>query len=161
MTRTVWRIATDAPGYEADDLTGAGAKTTGGRWNEAGLPVVYASESPALASLETIVHLNADDLPLNRYLVAVTIPDDVWAAAQRESLTSLPVSWDAEPARRASMTFASPWLRAGNTALLLVPSAIAPEETNILINPRLAASAGIGARKLRKWLYAPRLAART
>ena len=79
MTCTVWRIATDTPNYEADDLSGAGAKATGGRWNEKGMAVVYASETRALACLETFVHLNAGGLPLNRYLVAITISDVIWA----------------------------------------------------------------------------------
>jgi hypothetical protein len=35
----------------------------------------------ALACLETVVHLNVAGLPLNRYLVEVTIPDDVRARA--------------------------------------------------------------------------------
>jgi RES domain-containing protein len=77
LSQTVWRIATDTPTYEADDLSGAGAKVTGDRWNAAGAAVVYASQTRALACLETVVHLNAGGLPLNRYLVEVTIPDDL------------------------------------------------------------------------------------
>ncbi len=41
VSRTVWRIAADAPSYEAHGLSGAGAKTTGGRWNKKDIPVVY------------------------------------------------------------------------------------------------------------------------
>lgn len=158
MSRTVWRIATDTPAYEADDLSGAGARATGGRWNEAGIAVVYASESRALACLETVVHLNAAGLPLNRYLVAVTIPDDVWADARTETPASLPVGWDAEPAGKVSIQFGTAWVRSGRSALLLVPSVIVPEEANLLINPAHADSARITAVKQRRWLYDPRLA---
>ena len=63
--------------YEADDLSGSGAKSTGGRWNAIGDPLVYTSETQALACLETLVHLDADGLPFNRYLVSVTIPASV------------------------------------------------------------------------------------
>ncbi|CAA9236990.1 MAG: hypothetical protein AVDCRST_MAG27-1344 [uncultured Craurococcus sp.] len=157
MSRTAWRIATDAPDYEADDLSGAGAKQTGGRWNERGLPLLYASESRALACLETVVHLNAGGLPLNRYLVEIAIPDPLWAAAQRETPASLPVGWDAEPAGRASIAFGTQWLRAGRSALLVLPSVIVPEERNILVNPQHPASRGIAARKVRRWLYDARL----
>ena len=91
MSRTVWRIATATKSYEADDLSGAGAKHTGGRWNAEGDPLVYTSEAQALACLETMVHLNAGGLPLNRYLVSVTIPATVWADARTETAGSLPV----------------------------------------------------------------------
>src|SRR4051794_4873417 len=64
LSRTVWRIGTDTPAFDADDLSGAGAKATGGRWNAAGAGVVYASQTRALACLETVVHLNAGGLPL-------------------------------------------------------------------------------------------------
>lgn len=158
MNHIVWRIATDTPSYEADNLAGAGAKSTGGRWNEVGAPVVYASETRALACLETVVHLNACGLPLNRYLVEVTIPDDVWEDAQLETATSLRVGWDADPAGRVSIAFGTNWLRSGASALLVVPSVIAPEEFNILINPNHADAARITARKIRRWLYDPRLA---
>ncbi len=157
MSRTVWRISTDTPSYEAHDLSGAGAKTTGGRWNEKAVPVVYTSETRALACLETVVHLNAGGLPLNRYLVEVTIPDGVWTEAWRESSASLAVGWDAEPAGRASIDFGTKWLRSGGSALLVVPSVIVPEEFNVLINPQHSASAGITANKVRKWLYDSRL----
>lgn len=157
MSRTVWRIATDTPTYEADDLSGAGAKATGGRWNTAGVPLVYTSETRALACLETVVHLNAGGLPLNRYLVAVTIPDDVWANAQTERPASLAVGWDAEPAGRASIEFGTDWIRSNSSALLFVPSVIVPEEINVLISPQHSASARITATKVRKWLYDPRL----
>ncbi len=158
MSKTVWRIATDTPTYEADDLSGAGAKATGGRWNAAGTACVYASESRASACLETIVHLNAGGLPLNRYLVAVTIPDDIWAAALVTSAGSLPVGWDAEPSGRASIAFGTDWLRAGRSALLVVPSVIVPEECNVVVNPQHAGGGRITAVKVRKWLYDPRLA---
>ena len=158
MSRTVWRIATDTPTYEADDLSGAGAKATGGRWNSLGVPVVYTSQTRALACLETVVHLNAGGLPLNRYLVQVDIPDAIWAAAREETAASLPVGWDAEPAGRASIAFGSAWVHSGSSALLIVPSVIVPEECNLLINPQHPDSAQISATKVRKWLYDPRLA---
>lgn len=157
MSRTVWRIATDTPSYEAHDLSGTGAKTTGGRWNEKHVPVVYTSETRALACLETVIHLNAGGLPLNRYLVEVTIPEDVWTEARRESSTSLAVGWDAQPAGRASIDFGTKWLRSGGSALLVVPSIIVPEEFNVLINPKCSVSVGITANKVRKWLYDLRL----
>lgn len=157
MSRSLWRIAADTPSYEADDLSGRGAERSGGRWNEPGLPAVYASESRALACLETIVHLNAGGLPFNRYLVEITVPEALWHSARRETAASLPVGWEARPAGRASLRFGSDWLRSGASALLLLPSALVPEEGNVLINPRHADAGRVTARKLRRWLYDPRL----
>ena len=157
MSRVVYRIGTDTPAYEADDMTGKGAETTGGRWNEKGVPVVYAAESRSLACLETVVHLAAGGLPLNRYLVEIEIPDPIWNAARQETAASLPVGWDAQPASRASIAFGTAWLRGRASAVLLVPSVIVPEEVCVLINPGHPTSAGITAAKVRRWLYDPRL----
>ena len=160
MSHTLWRIATDTPDFEADDLTGKGAEITGGRWNPKGLPAVYASQSRALACLETVVHLNAGGLPLNRYLVAIEVPDAVWSAAETLAPADLPVGWDAEPPGRASLAWGADWLRARRSALLLLPSVIIPEERNALINPRHPDAAKLVATKVRRWLYDPRLTQR-
>jgi RES domain-containing protein len=157
LSVSVWRIATDTKTYEADDLSGAGAQNSGGRWNAEGDPLVYTSETQALACLETIVHLNAGGLPLNRYLVSIKVPAAVWSSARTETQASLPVGWDANPSGRASIQFGTAWIRSMASALLRVPSVIVPDEYNVLINPLHPDSRTIGAVKIRKWLYDPRL----
>jgi RES domain-containing protein len=157
LSVTVWRIATDTKSYEADDLSGAGAKNTGGRWNAVGDVLVYTSETQALACLETVVHLNAGGLPLNRYLVSIPIPAAVWAEARTETPGSLPVGWDADPFGRASIQFGTTWIRSVASALLRVPSIIVPDEYSVLINPLHPDYRAIIAVKIRKWLYNPRL----
>lgn len=156
MTQVVWRIATDTPSYEADDLTGAGAKATGGRWNEAGTPMLYTSQTRALACLEAVVHLNAGGLPLNRYLVQLDMPDPAWASAMIFN-PAANVGWDAEPAGRVSIRHGTTWARSAASLLLIVPSAIVPEELNVLINPLHPDIAGVRATKLRRWTYDPRI----
>jgi RES domain-containing protein len=44
--QAVWRIALDAPLFKADDLSGEGAKKSGGRWNKKG-PPFYIPPSPS------------------------------------------------------------------------------------------------------------------
>lgn len=149
-----WRIATDTPNYLADDLTGAGAKITGGRWNRVGLPILYCASTPSLACLETMVHLGTGSLPLNRYLVKILIPDSLWRVRE---VTSPPVGWDAIPPGKLSLDFGDQWLKDGRSAILVVPSVIVPEDSVILVNPLHAKAAKITATKLRKWLYDPRL----
>ncbi len=141
-------------------MTGAGAKLTGGRWNEKGVSVVYAAENRSLACLETIVHLNAGGLPLNRYLVEVNIPDDVWGAREEVNATKL-VGWDARPASRTSIGFGTEWARSRRTPILVVPSVVVPEEANVLVNPLHPSSASLIARKVRLWTYDPRVAKAT
>lgn len=137
----------------AEDLLGAGAKITGGRWNEVGTPLVYASMSIAMAVLETIVHMNAP--AFNRYLIRIDIPDTVFASAQ--VLSSPAVGWDAEPAGMVSVSTGQAWIGGNASALLLVPSAIIPEELNVLINPVHADVDAIQATKMRRFIYDGRL----
>ena len=157
MSRIAYRIGVDSPAYEADDLSGKGAEITGGRWNDKGVAVVYAAENRSLACLETLVHLAAGGLPFNRYLIEISIPDSVWAAAQRETPASLPVGWDAEPASLTSTSFGSAWLRSGRSAVLVIPSVLVPEECCVLVNPTHPDSASVSAVKSRRWLYDPRM----
>jgi RES domain-containing protein len=153
MTVALWRIAATTPKYVADDMSGAGAKNTGGRWNSVSMAVTYSSENIALAVHETVVHLRSGGLPLNRYLVRIDVPDDVWAA--RQVLTP-PVGWDALPAGMISVQAGDDWLLSKASAMLVVPSVIVPEESNVLINPLHSDAARIVATALRKWHYDPR-----
>ena len=148
----VWRIAADAPTYAADDLTGTGAKLSGGRWNRKGTPMVYAAASRALACLETLVHLNAGDLPLNRYLVELLIPEKLFASAVHFK-PQAHVGWDAIPEGLVSLDAGQAWVRQGRSAVMVVPSVLVPEEFNVLINPAHPDAGSIAARKIRKWLY--------
>jgi RES domain-containing protein len=152
-----WRIAVDASQYTADELTGAGAKATGGRWNRKGRAVLYTSTSVALACLETVVHSKLGSLPMNRFLVRIDLPLDAWMARDEHTARSLPVGWDALPEGRVSLDLGDAWLAAGQSPVMVVPSAIVPEERNVLINPDHPLCRSMKARKLRKWLYDPRL----
>jgi len=153
-----WRIATDTLEYTADDASGAGAERSGGRWNPRGTPLMYASSTRALACLETVVHLGgAVALPLNRYLVRIDLPPDLWAvrtvfdAAQH-------VGWDALPPGRVSVAWGAAWAHGGASCVAEVPSVIVPEESNVLINPRHPQAQRITVRKQRRWLYDARAA---
>lgn len=153
----VWRIALDTPSFKSDDLGGEGAKKSGGRWNKKGTPVVYTSESIALACLETLVHLNAQGLPLTRYLVRIDIPTKVWDLAKRLNAKTAGITWDALPAGTASIERGQRWLQSNASALLLVPSVVIPQASNVLINPLHPDVKLIKAKKIEKFSYDPRL----
>jgi RES domain-containing protein len=154
MTQSVWRIAVDAPTYAAADLSGQGAKITGGRWNSPGTPLTYCASTIALATLETVVYMGSGSMPFNRFLVRIDIPDAVWAA--RIVLDPLPVGWDAVPASLTSRKTGEAWVAARSSALLLVPSVIVPDEFCVLINPHQADCSTISATSIRRWMYDPR-----
>ena len=153
----VWRIATDTPDYVADDLGGTGARLTGGRWNRPGNALLYCAGNPSLACLETIVHLGAGGLPLNRYLVAIDLADRHWAAREEHRAEDLPVGWDALPPGKVSLDFGDRWLAEKRSLVLAVPSAIVPEDRVVLINPLHPEAASVKATKLRRWLYDERV----
>jgi RES domain-containing protein len=154
---SAWRIGADTPEYEAHDLSGTGAEETGGRWNRKGVRVVYASGSRALACLETVVHLaSGEPLPLNRYLVEIRIPLDLWNARALFDPASH-VGWDAEPAGKVSIEWGSAWVQRRTTLLAEVPSVIVPEEQNVLVNPEHPAAGRLTAVKIRRWTYDWRL----
>jgi RES domain-containing protein len=153
---TLWRIGADTPDYEAHDVRGKGAEVSGGRWNRVGTPLVYASTTRSLACLETVVHLAKKPLPLNRYLVRISVPLAAWSAATQLDAAVL-VGWDAEPAGKASLDWGSNWVRGSATLLACVPSVIVPEEFNVLINPAHSGAGDVKAVKVRKWSYDMRL----
>lgn len=153
MTLHLWRVASDTPGWTAEDMGGKGAASKGARWNHPGERVTYAATSISLAAWETRAHLGrAAALPWNRFLVRIDVPDEVWAA--REVLgRPPPVGWDAIPEGLVSRNEGSNWLKSRRTALLLVPSVIIGEEDNVMLNPAHPDSARIGAVKVRRFLY--------
>jgi RES domain-containing protein len=119
--------------------------------------MVYSSTSRALACLETVVHLTDVPLPLNRYLVKITVSTAAWKVAKVVDPAKL-VGWDAEPAGSASLDWGTRWADSKATLLARVPSVIVPEEWNVLINPAHPEMPTVEAVKVRKWLYDTRLA---
>ncbi|MCC6193105.1 MAG: RES family NAD+ phosphorylase [Burkholderiales bacterium] len=133
----VHRIAATTPDYRAHDLSGKGAAITGGRWNRAGLPMLYCASHLSLAMLETLVHLGTGrPPPRNRYHIEIEISDAHWAARRlARSDPTFPVDWDAHPVGAGSVTYGSDWLEAKSELVLIVPSVAVPSEENVLLNP--------------------------
>ncbi|MCD2514359.1 RES family NAD+ phosphorylase [Acidovorax sp. D4N7] len=125
-------MATRGRTWEPTDLSGGGGAATGGRWNEKGVPAVYAATSVALACLETLVHMNQGGLPIARYLVELEVPRDV---AEKAGRMELPQDWNALPTSFAAAQAGTEWLKSRAGLLLLVPSVIVPMENNVLLNP--------------------------
>ena len=77
------------------DLSGAGARIAGGRWNLKGTAVLYTAESRALATVEYLVHVPIAIIPRNLRMAAIDVPD----AAPRiaEELKAAPILPAASP----------------------------------------------------------------
>lgn len=145
----VWRIATETRDYGPDDLSGMGAFHGGGRWNSQGRAVVYTASSIALATLEVIAHLERDEIPQNRFLVEIDVPDAVWQRRLQRVAAELPPTWSAIPAGRTCAKLGDDWLDSQASCLMCVPSVIVPEELNVLIHPAHPDTAKLAVRVLR------------
>ena len=148
---TVYRIVKARHARTA--FTGEGGRVAGGRWNRPGGPVVYTSDSLALAAIETFVHLGEDGLHIRFVYFKVEIPDDV----RVEQCRRPPRGWRAEPPLDASMRYGSSWIRRGRAAVLDVPSVIVPSERNYLLNPRRPDFARIRIGRPAAFVFDPRM----
>lgn len=130
MSVTAWRITKRK--YKDAAFTGAGARKYGGRWNSPGTAIVYTAETQSLAILEMLVHVETPDLLPEYVLIGVEIDESLVRELDR---SKLPRNWRAQPAPLELRKFGDEWLAAGQSAVLRVPSALVPGESNFLVNP--------------------------
>jgi RES domain-containing protein len=90
-------------------------------------------------------------LQLNRFLVQIDIPKEIWNL--RNELNPLPGGWDALPSGITSRKSGDQWITSMESPLLVVPSVIAPDEQNVLINPLHPNSTKIKATTLKRWVF--------
>ncbi len=128
----LFRICRARHGATAWD--GEGARLHGGRWNRHGIPMVYASESLSLATLELLVHGNYEEAPDDLVATSMTLPKNI--VVERLQADRLPRDWRSYPAPEMLQELGSTWARSLKTACLAVPSAVVPSEWNYLLNPR-------------------------
>ena len=125
----LWRLASGR--YPA--LDGEGTRRWGGRWNSPGRSVVYTSATAAQAVLEKLVWTDPEDVPGDLKLFEIELPDDL--APEVVAVDRLPPDWTV-PGCPACVEVGDRWLAAGSGVALAVPSAVLPEEQNVLLNPR-------------------------
>jgi RES domain-containing protein len=116
-----WRIS------EFVALDGVGGTLAAGRWNSKGPPVVYMAGSSALALLEVLVRRGRGLLPPPYQLLQIDAPDEL-------AVTHWPPEGDYHD-RAATAAWGDAFLAAAATPLARVPSVIAPESWNYLLNP--------------------------
>ncbi|MGV8135290.1 MAG: RES family NAD+ phosphorylase [Mangrovibacterium sp.] len=131
-----------------------------GRWNSEGIYVLYAAEHRSLAILENIAHNPVIPI-LDQYVtMVIDIPDEL--SIQTLDINLLPKGWNKmdELARGICQAVGDDFITRNDAVVFRVPSAIVPQEWNMLINtahpdfPRLSV-AGI-----EPFEFDPRIAAR-
>jgi RES domain-containing protein len=127
----IYRILRRA--FAHNPFDGEGAYLYGGRWSSAGTRLSYASEHQSLAMLEYFVHLDSDDPPDDLVLALAEVPDDL--LREKVEVASLPGNWRDSAAPPELARFGDEFSQRAEHCLLLVPSVLAPNENNCLINP--------------------------
>ena len=146
----VWRLARLAH----PKLDGEGARLAGGRWNSRGRAAVYASSRLSLAALELLVHTDVPLVPADLVAFEVEIPDTL--EIESVALADLPKDWRL-PGHPGCRAIGDTWLAEERTAVLRVPSAVVPEESNYIINPGHRTAKAIQVVGRRKFAFDSRL----
>jgi len=123
----VYRIC--QPKY-ANDLSGAGARIFGGRWNSKGMACLYTADSSALALLEFAIHHSKHIFPEKLALLQIEVV---------ESLEVGKVPYDSMALKDLTVPYCrsigDQWLAAKHIPVLKVPSILVPFSFNLLFNP--------------------------
>jgi RES domain-containing protein len=111
-------------------MDGEGARLWGGRWNSVGAPVVYLSDSLALATLEVLVHLPRVERQKGEIPPYLAVALDV-----QDHHIDDPGYPPGIPSDE-TQALGDSWLASRSSLALLVPSRVIPLERNVLLNPR-------------------------
>jgi RES domain-containing protein len=130
----VWRIYDHRAAYALqpnfDPLAGQGAALYPGRWNRAGLPMVYTSQTPELAMLELLTKVTPATFGV-RMAVEIELPANARVEDATPSVLEMLLRGQDDDLREAG----SSWALAGRSLVLKVPSAVVPVSFNYLLNP--------------------------
>ncbi len=113
-------------------FSGDGARAYGGRWNFAGIPMVYSAHTRALAALESLAHYGGAERRMAFVTFEIEFPDKL-AIQLKES--DLPRDWRSDEPSPLTQALGSEWQRSGRSVALVVPSVLVPQEYCVLLNP--------------------------
>ena len=120
--------------FAAAPFDGEGSYRYGGRWSAPGTRIVYTAEHLSLAMIEYLVHLDPSQLPIDLMLARARVPDNLPKLRLRAD--ELPSEWQDYPAPGSLALIGHKFVRNGEAAILILPSAVAPTENNWLLNPQ-------------------------
>lgn len=144
----LWRLyrAVHGPG-----LDGIGGTIASGRWHTTGTRAAYFGATAAIVVLERLAHIDPKLLPHDLWLGFFEFKKTVAV----ETIEELPRRWIENEA--GTQRLGTEWLRACAGCLLEVPSAVLPEESNYLFNPRHTAAEELRLVQERPFSFDPRL----
>jgi len=143
----IWRLASRK--YVDTAFSGIGSYRVGGRWSSPGMYAVYTSRRLSLCVLEQLVHMEVShmgamfasipmDIPGGTLIEAIQtnedpsdIDDDIVVQTRGRITTR---DWKDVPSPATNRGFGDDWLKDSKSAILRVPSAIVPSESNFLLN---------------------------
>jgi RES domain-containing protein len=120
--------------YARAPFDGEGAYLYGGRWSSPGTRLSYTSEHQSLAMLEYFVHLDPDDAPDDLVLATAEVPAEL--PSEQIAADDLPTNWRETPAPPELARFGDEFVERAKCCQLIVPSVVAGNERNWLLNPR-------------------------
>ncbi len=94
--------------------------------------VVYCASSMALAQLEQLVHISRELAPVDIVSIAAVVPND---AIETVDVARLPSRWRDEPPPFELSAIGDRCVRTARSLALRVPSAVAPDDWNVVLNP--------------------------
>ena len=127
---SAWRIVRASRANTA--FTGEGPWRYGGRWNSPGVRVVYVSEHQSTAAF--VVFANRVPFILDEKYEAFHLQ---WPDGLTEifPIKKLPANCRVTPPPAETMEIGDRWVQERRSAVLALPSAISPDDTNFLLNP--------------------------
>ena len=127
---SAWRIVRAS--REKTAFTGEGPWRYGGRWNSPGVRVVYVSEHQSTAAFEVFVNRMPFILKEAYKAFHLEWPDSL---IELFPVRNLPANWRVFPPPIETTEIGDRWVEEGRSAVLALPSAISPADTNFLVNP--------------------------
>lgn len=127
----VYRIAKSE--IRANDLSGFGSFSFGGRWNSPGTYMLYTSENSSLAYLENLVHFNEINMPPRLFITAIELgiePGLIYELPDK----AYPKGW-LQLENYANKALGDQWMQNKKHLAVKVRSAVNTAEYNYLLNP--------------------------
>ena len=147
-----WRIVKEK--HASTAFSGEGARIFEGRWNSAGVRMVYCSENLALAALEILAHTRPVTMRDKFRAFRVSWDEAIMVIID---LKKLPKGWNYQPPTAASKNIGDEWIKSGRSAILALPSVLVPLERTFLLNPKHSDFRRIKIKDVGNFVLDPRL----